>query len=75
MLFAVRLRWVPPSGQEQWTGIILPTITMGWFFVAANMRIVRSAMLDVLDSEYIKLARAKGVPYRTVVWKHAFRNP
>ena len=74
MLFAVRLRWVPPSGQEQWTGIILPAITMGWFFVAANMRIVRSAMLDVLDSEYIKLARAKGVPYRAVVWKHAFRN-
>ena len=74
ILFAVRLRWVPPSGQEQWTGIILPAITMGWFFVAANMRIVRSAMLDVLDSEYIKLARAKGVPYRAVVWKHAFRN-
>ena len=74
MLFAVRLRWVPPSGQEQWTGIILPTITMGWFFVSANMRIVRSAMLDVLDSEYIKLARAKGVSDRAVVWKHAFRN-
>ena len=74
MLFAVRFRWVPPSGRDEWTAMILPAITMGWFFVSANMRIVRSAMLDVLDSEYIKLARAKGVPYRAVVWKHAFRN-
>ena len=47
---------------------------MGWFFVAANLRLVRSGMLDVLDSEFIKLARAKGVGSRTVVWKHAFRN-
>ena len=42
--------------------------------MAANMRLVRSAMLDVLDSEYIKLARAKGVRQRSIVWKHAFRN-
>ena len=47
---------------------------MGWFLVAANMRLVRSAMLDVLDAEYIKLARAKGVPSTSVIWRHAFRN-
>ena len=73
-LFAVRLEWVPPSGRQDWNGVILPAITLGWFSVAANLRLVRSAMLEVLDSEYIKLARAKGVPERTIIWKHALRN-
>lgn len=72
--FAVQLGWVPPSGREDWKGIILPAVTLGWFFVAANMRLVRSAMLDVLDSEYIKLARAKGVSSNAIIWKHALRN-
>jgi len=72
--FAVRLGWVPPSGRQEATSIILPAVTLGWFFVAANLRLVRSAMLDVLDSEYIKLARAKGVPRPKIIWKHAFRN-
>ena len=72
--FAVQLGWVPPSGREDWKGIILPAVTLGWFFVAANMRLVRSAMLDVLDSEYIKLARAKGVTSKSIIWKHALRN-
>ena len=73
-LFAVRLEWVPPSGRGDWNSVILPAITLGWFSVAANLRLVRSAMLEVLDSEYIKLARAKGVPGRAVIWKHALRN-
>ena len=72
--FAVRLGWVPPSGRQEVSSIILPAITLGWFFIAANMRLVRSAMLDVLDSEYIKLARAKGVSGTQVIWKHALRN-
>ena len=72
--FAVWLEWVPPSGREGWTSRILPTITLGWFFIAVNMRLVRSAMLDVLDSEYIRLARAKGVSGTAVIWKHALRN-
>ena len=72
--FAVKLDWVPPSGREEWNSIFLPAITLGWFFMAANMRLVRSAMLDALDSEYIKLARAKGVPSTSVIWKHALRN-
>ena len=72
--FAVKLDWVPPSGRQGWNSILLPAFTLGWFFVAANMRLVRSAMLDVLDSEYIKLARAKGVRQRSIIWKHAFRN-
>ena len=73
-IVAVKLEWVPPSGRHDWNSFILPAITLGWFFVAANMRIVRSAMLDVLDSEYIKLARAKGVSPSAVIWKHALRN-
>ncbi len=72
--FAVKLGWVKPSGRQDWTSIILPAVTLGWFFVAANLRLVRSAMLDVLDSEYIKLAKAKGVSSKAVVLKHAFRN-
>ena len=72
--FAVKLGWVPPSGRHDWNSIFLPAITLGWFFVAANLRLVRSAMLDVLDSEYIKLARAKGVSSRSIIWKHALRN-
>ena len=72
--FAVRLGWTPPSGHQEWNSIILPAVTLGWFFVAANLRLVRSAMLDVLDSEYIKLARAKGVTRNSIIWKHALKN-
>ena len=72
--FAVTLDVLPPYGRQQTTSIILPAVTLGWFFVAANLRLVRSAMLDVLDSEYIKLARAKGVPPLAIIWKHGLRN-
>ena len=72
--FAVKLGWVPPYGRQEWSSILLPGITLGWFYVAANLRLIRSAMLDVLDSEYIKLARAKGVSQRMIILKHALRN-
>ena len=52
----------------------MPAITLGWLASAGLMRLVRSSMLDVLDSEFIKLARAKGVKNRSVIWKHAFKN-
>ena len=73
-LFAVSLNWVVPSGRGDWTTFILPTLTLSAFTIAANLRLVRSAMLDVLGSEYIKLARAKGVSETKITWKHAFRN-
>ncbi|HCL25108.1 MAG TPA: ABC transporter permease [Dehalococcoidia bacterium] len=73
-LFAVKLGWLPPYGKQDWNSIILPAVTLGWYYAAANLRLVRSAMLDVLDSEYIKLARAKGVNSKSVILKHAFRN-
>ena len=73
--FAVKLGWVPPSGQEGWNSIILPMVTLAWGgFLAGSLRLMRSAMLDVMDSEYIKLAKAKGVSARSLIWKHAFRN-
>ena len=73
--FAVKLGWVPPSGKGDWNSIILPMVTLAWGgFLAGSLRLMRSAMLDVMDSEYIKLARAKGLPTRAIVWKHAFRN-
>ena len=53
---------------------ILPTVTLSWFGAAGYVRLVRSAMLEVLDSEYVKLARAKGVSSKTLIWKHAFKN-
>jgi len=80
-IFAVWLGWLPVFGRgsglpffEQAKHYVLPTLVLGWGPMAGYMRITRSAMLEVLDSEYIKLARAKGVSSRSVVWKHAFRN-
>jgi peptide/nickel transport system permease protein len=72
--FAVRLEWLPPYGRQEAASIILPAVTLGWFYTAANMRLLRSAMLNVLDSEFVKLARAKGVSNRAVIWKHSLRN-
>ena len=57
-----------------WKGILMPSISLGWFLVASNMRLSRSSMLEVLDSEYIKMLRAKGLPFRLIIWKHALRN-
>jgi peptide/nickel transport system permease protein len=72
--FAVNLGWLPAYGRQEKLSIILPAVTLGWYYVAANLRLIRSSMLDALDSEYIKLARAKGVKPTVVIWKHALRN-
>jgi peptide/nickel transport system permease protein len=53
---------------------VLPVLTLAFFLLPGMMRLVRSSMLDVLGSEYVKLARIKGLPERTVIWKHALRN-
>ena len=74
LTFSVRWQILPASGREEPSSIILPAITLGWFAAAALLRLTRSAMLEVLDSEYVKLARAKGVSPIAVTWKHAFRN-
>lgn len=73
-VFAVALAWFPTSGSGTAAHIVLPAIAMAWFQIAALSRLTRSAMLEVLDAEYIKFARVKGVSERRVVWTHAFRN-
>ncbi len=74
LLFSVQLEWLPTSRREGIPHFVLPSITLGWLTAAGLLRLVRSAMLDVLDSEYVKMARAKGVGEGGIVWKHAFRN-
>jgi len=73
-VFAVTLGWLPTSGRGGIERMILPAISLGWFQVAVVMRLVRSSMLDVLDSEYVKLTRIKGLSEWKVVWKHCLRN-
>lgn len=73
-VFAVGLGWLPSSGRGGLSHIVLPAIAMASFQIAALVRLTRSSMLEVLDSEYIKLARLKGVPEHKVIWKHALRN-
>ncbi|MFC1937879.1 ABC transporter permease [Chloroflexota bacterium] len=74
LVFAVFLRLLPSSGKGGILYFILPAATIGYHIASGTMRLTRSAMLDVLDSEYIKLARAKGLREATVTWKHAARN-
>ncbi len=82
LFFAVILGWLPAGGRpvhqpfwpEQFKALILPTVALGWLPAATYLRLTRSSMLEVLDSEYVKLARAKGVTSNWVIWKHAFRN-
>lgn len=73
-LFAVRLRWLPVFGMGSWKNLIMPAVAVGWYFAASTLRLVRSSMLDILDSDYVKLARLKGMSERKVVLKHAFKN-
>ena len=78
LIFSVYLEWLPAGlkGDSFWDlkYLILPAITLSWGAMAGYLRLTRTAMLEVLDSEYIRLARAKGVGATVVVWKHAFRN-
>ena len=73
-IFAVTLGWLPTSGRGGFKHMILPAVCLGWFQVATMMRLIRSSMLDVLDSEFVKLTRIKGLPEWKVIWKHCLRN-
>jgi peptide/nickel transport system permease protein len=72
-IFAVSLGWLPTSGRGGLRHMILPAVCLGWFQVGTLMRLTRSVMLDVLDSEFVKLTRIKGLPEWKVVWKR--RSP
>ena len=74
LFFSVYLGWLPSSGSGTPLHLIMPAFALGWYFAAAHMRLTRSAMLEVLGSEYVKLARLKGLPEALVIAKHAFKN-
>ena len=74
LIFSVDLNWLPSSGSGTVKHIIMPALALGWVLMASNMRLARSAMLEVLGSEYVKLARIKGLSERLVIFKHAFKN-
>jgi peptide/nickel transport system permease protein len=74
LVFAVQLGWLPTGQRGGWNHYVLPSVTLGWGASAGFVRLTRSAMLEVLDSEFVKLARAKGVREHVIVWKHTFRN-
>lgn len=74
LIFAVVLRIFPVAYSQGIESYVLPAIAIGWAAVAGIARLVRSSMLDVLDSDYVRMARAKGLPARIVIVKHAFRS-
>ena len=74
LLLAIKLGWLPVSGADSFANIILPAITMGGALAAILTRMVRTSMLEELSQDYIRTARAKGLPERTVVYRHALRN-
>lgn len=74
VIFAVTLRWLPTSGMIGWTSYIMPAVALAWFSLASLTRMTRSSMNDVLSTEYVRLARLKGLPEWLITWKHAFRN-
>jgi peptide/nickel transport system permease protein len=74
LFFSVYLGWLPSSGSGTLLHLVMPSIALGWVFAAAHMRLTRSSMLEVLGSEYVKLARLKGLPEALVISKHAFKN-
>jgi peptide/nickel transport system permease protein len=74
LFFGVKLRWLPISGRGGLEHLILPTVTLGFYALAAIMRLTRSSMLDVLDKDYIRTARIKGLGEGAVVFKHALKN-
>ncbi len=72
--FAVYLHWLPTSGRGTAAHLVMPSVALSGYFTAAHMRLTRSSMLDVLGSDYVKLARLKGLPEFWVLVKHAFKN-
>ena len=71
---AVQLQWLPAYGRGTLAHLVLPAIALGWYPVAAMTRTLRSAMLDILQSDYVRMERAIGLPERTIVWRFALRN-
>ncbi len=74
MVFSITLRWLPVSGSGTWKHFVMPTIALGYYAAPAFMRLIRAGMIEVLSADYVRTARAKGLPARLVIFKHALRN-
>lgn len=74
LFFSVRLKWLPVQGIESWKGYILPIVATGVMPIAMTTRMTRSSMLEVIRQDYVRTARAKGVPERAIIWKHTLKN-
>lgn len=74
VVFAIQLRWLPVSGASTWAHFVMPTIVLGYYAMPAIMRLTRAGMLEVLSSDYIRTARAKGASELRVMFRHALRN-
>lgn len=74
VVLSVWLRWLPVSGSDSWKHFVMPTIALGYYATPAFMRLTRAGMMEVLSSDYIRTARAKGLKPFTVLFKHALRN-
>ena len=74
MLFSISWRLLPVSGSGTWQHFVMPAITLGYYAAPAFMRLIRAGMIEVLSADYIRTARAKGLPTQTVIFKHALRN-
>lgn len=73
-IFGVALRWLPITGTDTWLHFIMPAVTLGYYATPAIMRLTRAGMIEVLGSDYIRTARAKGLRPGVVLFKHALRN-
>ena len=74
VVFSIQLGWLPPSGSSTWKHFIMPTVVLGYYAMPAIMRLTRAGMLEVLNADYIRTARAKGASETRVMFKHALRN-
>jgi ABC-type dipeptide/oligopeptide/nickel transport system permease component len=74
MLFSISWHMLPVSGSGTWKHFVMPSIALGYYAAPAFMRLIRAGMIEVLGADYIRTARAKGLPVRTVIFKHALRN-
>jgi peptide/nickel transport system permease protein len=74
MLFSISWHMLPVSGSGTWQHFVMPAIALGYYVAPAFMRLIRAGMIEVLSADYIRTARAKGLPARSVIFKHALRN-
>jgi ABC-type dipeptide/oligopeptide/nickel transport system permease component len=74
LTLSLKVGWFPTSGRGDWTNLVLPALTLGAFSMASITRLTRSAVLDVLGQDFVRTARAKGLPEPGVVMKHALKN-